>query len=194
MHKDCPSRSPLRADLEVIRNEIGRLTLLVDQFLDFARPKQLAVTPQKLHEIMEETLLFISAEARRCKIRLHKKWRGDLPAVRVDGAQMKQVFLNVLLNALQAMPSGGLLEVSIDADGTLITTDIHDHGEGIPAEIQAHLFTPFFTTKPKGVGLGLSISQRIVESHRGTMAIMSQPGEGTTVRIALPFTTEQVDE
>jgi signal transduction histidine kinase len=194
MHKDCPTRSPLRADLEVIRNEIGRLTLLVDQFLDFARPKQLEVTPQKLQEIMEETLLFISAEARRRKIRLHKKWRGDLPPVRVDGAQIKQVFLNVLLNALQAMPSGGLLEASIDADGTRITTDIRDHGEGIPAEIQVHLCTPFFTTKPKGVGLGLSISQRIIENHRGTMAIVSHPGEGTTVRISLPLTTEQIDE
>lgn len=193
MHKDCPSNSPLRADLEIIRNEIGRLNLLVDQCFDFARPKQLDVKPQKLHEIMEETLLFVGAEARRGKIRLQRKWRGDLPPVCVDGAQIKQVFLNVLLNAVQAMPSGGAIEVAIDSDGMVMTTDIRDHGEGIPAEIQAHLFTPFFTTKTKGVGLGLSIAQRIVDSHRGTIELISQPGEGTIVRIVLPLTTEHVD-
>jgi two-component system sensor histidine kinase HydH len=194
MHKDCPPASPWHADLEVIQNEIARLTLLLDRFLDFARPKPPEVKPQKLHEIMEETLLLVGAEARRRRIHLHKKWRRDLPLVGVDGEQLKQVFLNILLNALQATPPGGSIAIAIDADATTITAEIQDQGAGIPPAVQAQLFTPFLTTKPKGVGLGLSIARRIVESHRGTISVTSHLGEGTAVSIALPLAPEQTHE
>jgi signal transduction histidine kinase len=191
MQKDCHRFGTLAADLEVIQSEIGRLTLLVDQFLDFARPKRPEASPQKLQEIMEETLLFVRAEARQRGIRISKSWPGDLPIVCVDGVQIKQVFLNILLNALQAMPSGGTIEVRMHANGDCITTEIQDQGEGMPAAVKAQLFTPFFTTKPKGVGLGLSISQRMIEGHRGAIRVTSQPGAGTTVRIELPLVGER---
>lgn len=194
MQKDCLRSGTLSADLEVMQSEIGRLTLLVEQFLDFARPKRPAITPQKLQEIMEETLLLVRTEARRRGIRIAKAWTGDLPVVWVDGTQIKQVFLNILLNAMQAMPSGGGIEVRMHANGECITTEIHDHGEGMPAAVKAQLFTPFFTTKPKGVGLGLSISQRIIEGHRGAIRVISQPGVGTTVRIELPLVGENAYE
>jgi signal transduction histidine kinase len=194
MQKDGPRSGTLSADLEVLQSEIGRLTLLVEQFLDFARPKRPTITPQKLQEIMEETLLLVRTEASRRGIRIDKRWRGDLPIIWVDGAQLKQVFLNVLLNAMQAMPSGGVIEVRMHAGGGCITTEIHDHGEGMPAEVKAQLFTPFFTTKPKGLGLGLSISQRMIEGHRGTIRVTSQQGTGTTVRIELPLAGEKADE
>jgi two-component system, NtrC family, sensor histidine kinase HydH len=187
MQKDCPRASTLSADLQVIQSEIARLTLLVEQFLDFARPKRPKVSPQKLQEIMEETLLFVRAEARQRHIRIYKTWPPDLPILWVDGAQIKQVFLNILLNALQATPSRGAIEVRLYASDESITTEIRDQGEGMPAEVKAQLFTPFFTTKPKGVGLGLSISQRIIEGHRGTIHVTSQQGTGTTVRIELPL-------
>jgi signal transduction histidine kinase len=191
MQQECHRFGTLAADLEVMQSEIGRLTLLVDQFLDFARPKRPEASPQKLQEIMEETLLLVRAEARQRGIRIHKSWPGDLPIVWVDGVQIKQVFLNILLNALQAMPSGGTIEVRMYASGDCITTEIHDQGEGMPAEVKAQLFTPFFTTKPKGVGLGLSISQRMIEGHRGAIRVASQPGAGTTVRIDLPLVGEK---
>jgi signal transduction histidine kinase len=194
MQKDCPRSSTLAADLEVFQSEIGRLTLLVEQFLDFVRPKRPHVTPQKLHEIMEETLLLVRTEASRRGIRIDKQWPADLPIAWVDGAQIKQVFLNVLLNAMQATRSEGLIEVHMQAVGAYITTEIHDHGEGIPAEVKAQLFTPFFTTKPKGVGLGLSISQRIIAGHRGAIRVTSEPGMGTTVRIDLACVGEKADE
>jgi two-component system, NtrC family, sensor histidine kinase HydH len=187
MQKDCPPATTLAADLRVIQSEIGRLTLLVEQFLDFARPKPPKASPQKLQEIMEETLLFVRAEARQHGIRIYKSWPADLPIVWVDGAQIKQVFLNILLNALQATPARGAIEVRLYAGNECITTEIRDQGEGIPAEVKAQLFTPFFTTKPKGVGLGLSISQRIIEGHRGAIRVTSQPGSGTMVRIELPL-------
>jgi signal transduction histidine kinase len=143
---------------------------------------------------MEETLLFVRAEARQRGIRIDKSWPGDLPIVWVDGVQIKQVFLNILLNALQAMPSGGAIEVRMHAGGECISTEIHDYGEGMPADVMAQLFTPFFTTKPKGVGLGLSISQRMIEGHRGAIRVTSQQGAGTTVRIDLPLVGEKAYE
>jgi two-component system, NtrC family, sensor histidine kinase HydH len=194
MQQDCSHSSTLSADLQVIQSEIARLTLLVEQFLDFARPKRPQVSPQKLQEIMEETLLFVRAEARQRGIRIYKTWPADLPVVWVDGDQIKQVFLNILLNALQATPSRGAIEVRLYAGDEVITAEIRDQGEGMPAEVKAQLFTPFFTTKPKGVGLGLSISQRILEGHRGGIRVSSQHGAGTTVRIDLPLTGETLYE
>jgi signal transduction histidine kinase len=194
MQKDGPRSSTLCADLQVFQSEIGRLTLLVEQFLDFVRPKRPQVSPQKLQEIMEETLLLVRTEASRRDIRIRKRWPADLPIVWVDGAQITQVFLNILLNAMQAMRAGGVIEVRMHAAGDDITTEIHDQGEGMPAEVKAQLFTPFFTTKPKGVGLGLSISQRIIEGHRGAIHVVSQQGAGTTVRIELPRVGEKADE
>ena len=194
MRQDCLRSGASSADLEVMQSEIGRLTLLVEQFLDFARPKRPAITPQKLQEIMEETLLLVRAEARHRGIRISKAWPGDLPVVWVDGTQIKQVFLNILLNAMQAMPSGGGIEVWMRAGQGYIITEIHDQGEGMPAAVKAQLFTPFFTTKPKGVGLGLSISQRIIEGHHGAIRVTSQPGVGTRVRIELPLVRENAYE
>jgi signal transduction histidine kinase len=194
MQKDGHRPGTLAADLKVIQSEIARLTLLVDQFLDFARPKRPEMSPQKLQEIMEETLLLVRAEARQRGVRIRKAWPSDLPIVCVDGVQIKQVFLNILLNALQAMPSGGVVEVRMHAAGDSITTEIHDQGEGMPAEVKAQLFTPFFTTKPRGVGLGLSISQRMIEGHQGTIRVTSRQGAGTTVRIDLPLMRESAYE
>lgn len=190
IQQDCLPESPLRADVEVLQSEIGRLALLVEQCLDVARPRAPEQKRQKLHEVVEETLLVVSAEARRRHIQLRKHWSRALPAVLVDGAQMKQVFLNVLLNAMQAMDSGGAIDVSLSADDTSLTACIQDQGQGIPEDVQAQLFTPFFTTKPQGTGLGLSISQRIVEGHGGCIRITSRPGEGTAVSIIVPRTSE----
>jgi signal transduction histidine kinase len=102
--------------------------------------------------------------------------------------------MHLLAYAMQAMPSGGAIEVRMHAGGGSITTEIHDHGEGMSAAVKAQLFTPFFTTKPKGLGLGLSISQRMIEGHRGAIRVTSQPGTGTTVHIELPLAGEKADE
>lgn len=190
MQQDCAPQSPLLADVDVLQSEISRLTLLVEQCLDVARPRAPEQKRQKLHEVMEETLLVVSAEAKRRHIQLRKHWSRELPAVLVDGAQMKQVFLNILLNAMQAMDTGGTIDVALVADDTSLTALIQDQGAGITAGVQAQLFTPFFTTKRQGTGLGLSISQRIVEGHGGCIRITSQPGEGTTVSVTLPRTSE----
>ncbi len=118
---------------------------------------------------------------------LCKEWERNLPRVWVDGAQIKQVFLNLLLNAMQAMPKGGRITVRIHVSSGSLLTSITDEGVGIPPEVRANLFQPFFTTKQGGTGLGLSISQRIIEGHNGRLRIFSQPGSGTTVIVRLPL-------
>lgn len=187
IQQDCPLQSPLRTDTDVLHKEIDRLSLLVEQCLEVARPRTPAFATQRLYEIMEDTLLTVGAEAQRRGIALRKHWSPPLPDVRVDGAQIKQVFLNILLNAFQAMESGGAIDVSIDADDMTITTTVQDQGHGIPAAVQEQLFTPFFSTKPQGTGLGLSTSQRIVEGHDGSIRVTSQPAVGTCVSIVLPL-------
>jgi signal transduction histidine kinase len=136
---------------------------------------------------MEETLLLIGPEARTREIAIQKEWTKDLPLVWADGTQIKQVFLNLLLNALQAMAHTGTLTVRLSVSGGSLLTTIMDEGEGISPEVKAKLFEPFFSTKQGGTGLGLSISQRIVEGHNGRLRLFSQPGAGTSVIVRLPL-------
>ncbi len=187
MEQDCPPQSPLRLETQVLQQELDRLALLVEQCLEVARPRPPTFALHKLHDVMEDALLIISTEAQRRGIVLRKHWSPTLPALQIDGAQMKQVFLNISLNALQAMESGGAIDVSIEADDTTMTTTVQDQGEGIPEAVLGQLFTPFLSTKPQGTGLGLSISQGIIEGHGGSIRVASQLGVGTSVTIVLPL-------
>jgi signal transduction histidine kinase len=187
MSQEMLPNGPFAADLNVVQGELRRMSLLIEQFLEFARPRPPHFQRERLEEIIEETLLLIGPEARARGIMVYKEWDGDLPRVWVDGAQMKQVFLNLLLNALQAMPNGGKLTVRLHVSGGNLLAAIADEGEGICPEVRANLFQPFFSTKQGGTGLGLSISQRIVESHNGRLRLFSQSGVGTTVVVRLPL-------
>jgi signal transduction histidine kinase len=187
MAQELPVDGPFGADLQVVQGELRRMSLLIDQFLEFARPRPPHFQRERLEEIMEETLLLLGPEARNRGIMIYREWDKNLPRVWVDGAQIKQVFLNLLLNALQAMPNGGKLTVRLHVSGGSLLTAITDEGVGICPEVRANLFQPFFTTKQRGTGLGLSISQRIVEGHNGRLRLFSQPGVGTTVIVRLPL-------
>ena len=177
----------LADDLSIVQGELQRIKLLLDQFLEFARPRPPHFQRERLQEVMEETLLLIGPEARVREVVIRKDWADDLPLAWVDGAQIKQVFLNLLLNAIQAMPRGGTLTVHIGVGSGSLQISIADQGEGISPQVRAQLFDPFFTTKEGGTGLGLSISQRIIEGHNGRLRLFSQPGSGTTVCIRLPL-------
>jgi len=132
-------------------------------------------------------LLLIGPEARIREIMICQEWAQELPLAWVDGAQIKQVFLNLLLNAIQAMARGGPLTVRITISGGNFLVTIADEGEGVSPLVRSQLFDPFFTTKEGGTGLGLSISQRIIEGHNGRLRLFSKPGQGTTVVIRLPL-------
>jgi signal transduction histidine kinase len=187
MNHTLTADGQLSADLQVVQRELRRMSLLLEQFLEFAKPRPPHFRRERMEEIMEETLLLISPEARTRGIMVYKEWEKPLPTVWVDGAQIKQVLLNLLLNALQAMSNGGKVTVRIHVSGGSLLTSITDEGIGIPPEVRANLFQPFFTTKRGGTGLGLSISQRIIEGHNGRLRIFSQPGAGTTVVVRLPL-------
>jgi signal transduction histidine kinase len=187
MARALTGAGPFAADLQIVQGELRRMSLLIEQFLEYARPRPPHIQRERLDEIMEETLLLIGLEARSRHVMIYKEWDKSLPAVWVDGTQSKQVFLNLLLNALQAMRKGGKLTVRIHVSGGSLLTSITDEGEGIAPEVRANLFQPFFTTKRGGTGLGLSISQRIIEGHNGRLRLFSHPGAGTTVVVRLPL-------
>jgi len=187
MNRELLPDQPMSADLQIVQGELRRMSLLIEQFLEFARPRPPHFQRERIDEIMEETLLLIGPEARARRVKICKEWGKPLSPVWIDGAQIKQVFLNLLLNALQAMPNGGCITVRIHESGGSMLTAINDEGAGIAPEVRAKLFQPFFTTKHGGTGLGLSISQRIVEGHNGRLRLFSQPGTGTTAIVRLPL-------
>ena len=187
MGQDMLAGSAFANDVEIVQSELARMSLLIEQFLEFARPRPPHFQRERIEEVMEETLLLIGPEARTRGIRVVRDWSKDLPPVWADGTQIKQVFLNLLLNAMQAMSHGGTLTVRIAVSGGSLLTAVMDEGEGISPEVRAKLFEPFFSTKQGGTGLGLSISQRIIEGHNGRLRLSSQPGAGTSVIIRLPL-------
>lgn len=178
-------------DLAVIESEIERVNKIIRQFLDFARPRPPTLQKIDLLKLLEETLHLVVYELETQGIILEKKYKDDNPYVAVDGEQMKQVFLNIILNAIQAMPRGGKLTVTtfsefIPPGSKELVVSFRDSGEGIPPGIREKIFEPFFSTKEEGIGLGLPIVQRIIEEHKGKIKVESYPGQGTTFYIYLP--------
>ncbi len=189
--------------LGIIADEVRRLNGVVTQFLDYSRPVRAALAPGDVNEILRKTMALLQADIPE-RVQLTVELAEDLPRVSCDPEQLRQVFLNLALNAVQAMPQGGELrigtrlardEVALWRDtprrGDLVEVRFRDTGPGIPEEAREHIFVPFFTTKEKGNGLGLAICQRIVKSHGGTIGVRSAPGEGAEFVIALPALWEE---
>ncbi len=173
------------SDLEVVQSEIRRLNLLVEQFIDFARPRPPQFRRQRVEEVLEEALGLIEPESAKKSILVERTW-GETEPVWADRDQLKQVFLNLLLNAVQAMEAGGRLHASTEHALGGVVVRIRDTGPGVAREVLDRLFEPFVTARSGGTGLGLPISHRIVEGHSGTLTIESQLGVGTTAVVWLP--------
>jgi two-component system sensor histidine kinase HydH len=187
-----------REFLEIIVEEVNRLNGVVTQFLDYSRPVKASLAPGDVNEILQRTLKLLSGRIPPA-VELAIDLAPDLPRVSCDPEQLRQVFLNLALNALEAMPDGGRLtvetrlardELSLWRDSPrrndLVEIRFRDTGPGIPEEARDHVFVPFYTTKEKGTGLGLAICQRIVKSHGGTIGIRPTPAEGTEFVVSLP--------
>lgn len=177
-------------DLKVIEEEIHRINGIIDQFLRFAKPAPPLFKKTDVLPIFEETLQLLRPQIEKQRIRVEKEFQ-PLPLILMDREQMKQAMLNLLLNAVQAMPEGGQLVLSgrSSEDGQWIQLSIRDSGAGIPEEDLHHLFDPFFSTKEGGMGLGLSITHRIIDQHHGKVEVESSPGAGTLFTLWLPITT-----
>jgi two-component system sensor histidine kinase HydH len=175
--------------LDVITEEVNRLNRVVSQFLDYARPYAPELRPRSVNEVIEKALSLVEADRTSDRFHIQLELHPHLPLVPMDQEQIHQVILNIALNAIEAMPEGGILTVRtfrIESDaGDAVGISIRDTGQGIRREELKEVFTPFFTTKERGVGLGLAVCQRIVRNHGGRIRVKSIPGRGTIFHIRL---------
>jgi PAS domain S-box-containing protein len=183
-----------RHSLEVISQEVDRMASLVENLLQFSRRTKRQISTVDAREEINKSVDFVHYHLRSRKVEVIRDFANSLPTIQADCQQLRQVFLNLLTNASDAMPEGGVLTVRVRT-GVLqkdeaVQIDFTDTGEGIPAENLKKIWDSFFTTKSegKGTGLGLAICRRIVEEHDGTIEIESEVGRGTTVRILFPAT------
>lgn len=175
-----------RQSLQYILEEIERIDNIVKGLMDFAGPTKLNRVQQSIGPVLQSVLTLMEANLTHHQIELSLKFAPDLPDFHFDSDKIKQAFMNVMLNAMEAMSQGGTLTVSTFQQDEKVCIRVIDTGIGISAEDIEHLFEPFFTRKTKGTGLGLANVRRIVEEHRGTVEIESVPGEGTTASLYLP--------
>ncbi|MGC9520435.1 MAG: response regulator [Anaerolineae bacterium] len=180
--------------LEMAQNEVNRLIQIVHRMLDFYRPSS-SMHKLDVNRPVEDALAIASKRLQQSHIQVEARLAPNLPPVRGVANQLTQVFLNLVINAIEAMPDGGTLWVgtAYHAQTQEVVTAFRDSGPGIPAEIRSHLFEPFHTSKPTGTGLGLAISYGIVERHNGLIEVESPPGGGATFIIRLPEYQEQED-
>ncbi|MBI2829098.1 MAG: HAMP domain-containing protein [Acidobacteria bacterium] len=177
--------------VEIIEGEIRRLDEVVQGFLKFTRPEDLRLQPVSLKTLFEEILPVIEPEARANSVRVVVDAPGALPTVNGDAAMLRQAFLNLAINACQAMPNGGTLRlVCAPAPHNSVEARIEDTGIGIRPEHLGKIFDLYYTTKDHGTGIGLSMVYRIVQMHDGEIEVQSTPGSGTTFRILLPRANE----
>ena len=177
--------------LQIAAGEVDRIASLVEELLDFTRPSDPKLDFENINTILDGMILLVSTEAKKKQVDILRSYAPDLPHVQIDREQIKQVFLNILLNAVQATSKNGKITVKtrsfIKPGGEpYVQIECTDTGCGIPAEHIEEIFNPFFTTKNTGSGLGLSISHQIVQDHRGYIDVQSQLGKGSSFFINLP--------
>ena len=173
----------------VMVKEVDRMNRVISELLDFARPKELRRESCALETIAENALKLLGQDLEAGKTVVTKNYEAGLPPVLADHDQIAQVFINLLLNAMESMPEGGEIRIGLRRFGPSPAVEIliADTGSGIPEEDRDKIFEPFFSRKRKGTGLGLAIVHQIVTGHRGEIGVESRPGEGTTFRIRLPL-------
>jgi len=173
------------AVLAKIAGEIKRLDDFVSEFLRFARPPRLNVERLAVRPLLIDLIAFMTPECSKKGVSLELELGGPDTAW-VDGFQLKQAVLNLVLNALQALPASGHVVIRTAGDKRTLVVAVSDDGEGMSPETREKAFTPFFTTREEGTGLGLPLVRRIVEQHGGSVELESTAGQGTTVTLAFP--------
>jgi signal transduction histidine kinase len=186
--RELPADSPIRADVEAIRREVGRAAGLIERFLVFARARTVHPHRQPLEPILREAVEVIGPAAAQASVERIVEIEDALPEVVADAELLRQAFLNLGVNAIHAMQDrgGGSLRVRARRDGAGIAVEFQDDGPGMDAETAAHVFEPFFTTKANGTGLGLAIVRQAAEAHDGAVEVESAPERGATFRVRLP--------
>ncbi|MBN1811129.1 MAG: GAF domain-containing protein [Anaerolineae bacterium] len=189
-------REKLDRYLGVAGSEVERISTIVQRLRDLYRPVREGKRPTDLHALLESLLVLTDKQLQYSNVAVERAWCGELPVIQANADQLRQVFLNLVLNAIDAMPEGGPLRISTNLDEVeihggqaavpAVRVEFSDAGKGVPEDMLPHMFEPFFTTKENGSGLGLSTSYGIIESHNGQIAVTSEAGVGTTFTILLP--------
>ncbi len=190
--------SPDKQYLDIAREELSRISKIVERMVDFYRPSKEGRKPTDINSLLENVLTLMGKRIQQGQVIVNTRLASQLPPVMAIADHLKQVFFNIILNALEAMPKGGKLYVTtslvsskaevavVDEEEDFVQIEFTDTGVGIAPEVIGNLFAPFYTTKAKGTGLGLSISSDIVERHGGQVEVESEVGQGTTFTIKLP--------
>ena len=190
MRKQDLPESKQKQSMQYILEEIERIDVIVKGFMDFAHPAVLDSAPHNLNQVLQDVLDLMEANLNHHQISLIKKFAPDLPPISLDRDKLKQAFMNIVLNAMDAMPEGGTLEILTLQGSDKVRIDVVDTGVGIPPEGLNRLFEPFFTTKSQGTGLGLANAKRVLEQHGGDIRSKSVVGQGTTMSLWLPLSSD----
>jgi len=189
MVKKVPEEGPLKEGLEIIIHETLRCRTIIQDLLEFSRDKEPQRKSASINDVIEKALRILDNEFRLRHISVEKHLSRDIPDNLVDVNQMEQVFVNLLLNAIEAIQEKGRITIRIDMDPAhkYVKVEISDTGCGISPENMSNIFEPFFSTKAKGTGLGLAVSYGIVRNHQGDIKVSSQPGRDTCFTIEIPL-------
>ncbi len=172
----------------VITTELSRIDSIINEFLILAKPQAVKFIEKDIIQIMKETVDLLSAQAVLHNVQFRTYYENDLPLVFCEPNQMKKVFINIIKNAIEVMPKGGYITISLQkCSGNKIQISIRDEGTGIPNHKIKKLGEPFYTTKERGTGLGLMVTYKIIEEHKGTIEVESKLGKGTVFHIYLPY-------
>jgi two-component system sensor histidine kinase HydH len=186
VQKHVESKNPYRDKLDIVIRETARMESMVNEMLDFSRPLTLHPADQNAHSLIEETVAVIEGLARERNVTVRNDSPPRPPAISIDTVRIKQLLINLVTNAVQASPEGGMVIVRCNIRGGELVIDVADQGSGIPVDKRDEIFTPFVSPKKDGTGLGLAIVKKIVDAHQGRIEVQDTPHGGTTFRVILP--------
>ena len=183
--------SPCLEKLDIVIRETMRLENMVKDMLDFSRPLELHLEDGDIVPDLKECVAILESMAQDRNVTIRIESQEAIPSVLFDPMKIKQALINLIMNAIQASPEGGIVTISSYQKKSHCITDVSDHGCGIPLDKRESIFAPFFTTKREGTGLGLPIAKKIVEAHGGHMEVVDNPEKGITFRIFIPITSNR---
>ncbi|MCP3952486.1 MAG: GHKL domain-containing protein [Desulfobacterales bacterium] len=186
MQKKLDPADPVNTLTRIIMEESGRLNTIITDFLNYARPRMPNLALCRIDKIIDKNITFLDPQIQSGEYRVDHRFSEALPEIHADADMLYQAFLNLLINAMQAMPDGGDINVTVDSHDNMVKISIEDSGPGISEDLMEKIWDPFFTTKDMGTGLGLGIVKNIIKSHNGHIVIDNISTGGTRVAMDLP--------
>lgn len=186
LRKDYKAEDSKYEFLNILLKEVGRLDKVITDFLNYARPALPNLIETDLNELLGETVLILSSQAAKKGVRLNTELGKNLARIKADPSQLKQAFINLILNSLEAAEGSGQVLISTLQDKSKVMVKFQDTGKGMSEDTKEKIFTPFFSTKENGAGLGLGIVERIVQNHKGEIKVESYLGKGTVFTLIFP--------